>query len=117
MRNSVSIYGGLPRRPRGSPIHIVFVHARVARFDGLLYAITLPGSQSASLSVRFENGTPSPHGPLLVPVPRLRRAGLPFGSRASSGNFYRCNVRRIPHHGNSATVFNARTTETGQRDR
>lgn len=42
--------------PEARPVHVVLVHARVARFDGLLYAITLPGSQSASLSVRFKMG-------------------------------------------------------------
>lgn len=64
---------------------LVFVHARVARFDGLLYAITPPGSQSASLSVYFEKGDPI--APLTCPSY--------LSGRSLSGNLYRCNIRRI----------------------
>lgn len=55
-RNSISMHVVSEARP----LRVVLVHARVARFDGLLYAITLPDSQSASLSVRFKmRGQPS----------------------------------------------------------
>lgn len=62
MRNSISIVEIFHRGlntwhvPEARPVRVALVHARVARFDGFLYAITLPGSQSASLSVRFKMG-------------------------------------------------------------
>lgn len=55
-KNAIASRAGIHDEKFPRPVHVVLVHTRVARFDGLLYAITLPGSQSASLSVRFKMG-------------------------------------------------------------
>jgi len=86
--------------PRPIPYNTVFVHAHVARFDGLLYAITLAGSESASLSVCFKKGTS-------YSLTCQSRAGLLFRRTFIDVMFAES------HHDNNETVINViRTIES-----
>ena len=89
MRNSVSIHVVSEIQL----VRVVLVHVRVARFDGLLYAITLPGSQSASLSVRFKMGG-RPSTPWRACLP-----GCSFGEFLSM-------LYSESHHGNNGDSQN-----------
>lgn len=65
-------------------------HDRVARFDRPLYAITLVGSQNASLSVHIRNNSSSLLSISLLPFFHAKWKHTPF-----SRNFYPCDFNEM----------------------
>ena len=65
-------------------------HDRVARFDRPLYAITLVGSQNASLSVHIRNNSSSLLPISLLPFFHAKWKHTPF-----SRNFYPCDFNEM----------------------